>query len=386
MTSYVAEPASPVANAQTDRLRALRAKYYVDEEILARERERLFFRTWQYACHVSEVEKPGAYAATDILGQNVFVVRGDGGDIKAFHNVCPHRGHKLVEGAGNRKIIVCPYRQWSYSLDGKLRHQRRTASGLTPETAQIRLRPVRVDRLLDFVLVNLDPNAESIAEYWPGLEALVRNAIPDLSAYALSASASALHPVTLQANWKIHVDNVLECYHCRIGHKSFTDMLDVANQRQTLHKNYSYSFIPSSGRADNMAYPLNPEYDVIDLHFWHLFPNLGLGVFAGPGNLSLSQWNPLGVNRAYRRVVQLDVAEPTDPGMLKRREQRTAWGRDILQPEDMAYIESVHEGMSQRCFENGWYMIDPGNEEISEIMLRHFHQTYRAFLGDADSD
>ena len=385
MSSHATEQITGLANSRTDqKLRALPARYYTDQKILAREKDQIFFKAWQYACHVSVLEEPGAYVATDILGQNVFVVRDNEGVIKAFFNVCPHRGHKLVEGMGNKKVIVCPYHQWSYSLDGKLRHHRKTPNSETPDSAQICLNSVRVDRLLDFIFVNLDANAEPIAEFWPGLEAHIRNACPDLKSYTLSDSASALHPVDLQANWKIHVDNFLECYHCRLGHESFSDMLDVANQHQTLHKNYSYSFIPSSGKTDNMAYPLNPEHDVMDLHFWHLFPNLGLGQFAGPGNLSLSQWNPLGVNRAYRKIVQLDVAEPTDSGMLERREQRTVWGRDVLQPEDMAFIESVQQGMSQRCFDHGWYMIDPDNEEISEVMLRHFHQTYLAHLGESD--
>ena len=124
----------------------------------------------------------------------------------------------------------------------------------------------------------------------------------------------------------------------------------------------------------------------MDLRFWYLFPNIGLAQFAGPGNLSLSQWVPIGPNRACRKIAQLDVAEPTDSGMLARREKRTIWARDVLQPEDMAFIESVHQGMSQRCFcfERGWYMIDPENEEVSEVMVRHFHETYLAHMGESD--
>ena len=240
-----------------------------------------------------------------------------------------------------------------------------------------------MDRLQDFIFVNLDSNAPSIAEYWPGLEQHLIATVPNLKSFSLSEKVSALHPVDLQANWKIHVDNFLECYHCRIGHESFSDMLDVAKQQQTVHQNYSYVFIPSSGKANNKAYPLDPEHDDMDLHFWHLFPNMGLAQFAGPGNLSISQWLPIGANRAHRKIAQLDLAEPTDPGMLERRELRTVWARDVLQPEDMAFIESVHQGMAQRSFEHGWYMIDPDNEEISEIMLRHFHQTYLEHLGEA---
>ena len=365
-----------------EQLQALPARFYTDESIHLEEKERLFFKTWQYACHMSELQSPGSYVATEILGQNVFVIRDDEGELRAFYNVCPHRGHKLVEGRGQRKVIVCPYHQWSYDLEGALRSNRKTSTSESPESARICLHTVRVDRLLDFVFINLDPDAEPIADFWPGLEQHVSATIPGVSAYTLSDNVSALHPVDLRANWKLHVDNFLECYHCRIGHESFSDMLDVASQKQTLYKNYSYVFIPSSGKVENKAYPLDPEHDDMDLHFWHLFPNMGLAQFAGPGNLSISQWLPVGPNRAIRRIDQLDVAEPTDPGMLERREQRTVWARDVLQPEDMAFIESVHQGMSQRCFEYGWYMIDPANEEISEVMLRHFHQTYLAHMGE----
>ena len=385
MSSNVREVTGQSPDASIDSLRTLAARYYTDEAILDREKERLFFRSWQYACHVSELEAPGSYVTTEILGQNVFVVRDKQGELKAFYNVCPHRGHKLVEGTGKRKVLVCPYHQWSYSLDGNLLSNRQTATSETPDKRQICLNAVRVDRLLDFIFVNLDPDAVPVAEFWPGLEAHILAASPGVKNYTLSDSVSALHPVDLQANWKIHVDNFLECFHCRNGHESFCDMLDVPNQRQTLHKNYSYVFIPSSGKADNKAYPLDPEHDDMDLHFWHLFPNMGLAQFAGPGNLSLSKWLPIGPNRARREIAQLDVAEPTDPEMLQRREQRTVWARDVLQPEDIGFIESVHQGMSQRCFEHGWYMIDPENEEISEIMLRHFHQTYLAHMGESNS-
>ncbi len=386
MTLQAAEKGVSANDFRIEQLKALPARYYIDDDVLAREKELLFFRSWQYACHASELDSPGAYVTTDILGQNVFVVRDTDGEINAFYNVCPHRGHKLLEGKGSKRVIVCPYHQWSYTLDGKLRSNRTTSTSQSPEASRICLHPLRVDRLLDFIFVNLDAAAEPIAQYWPGLEQQLLAAIPEVTNYRLSEQVSALHPVDLQANWKIHIDNFLECYHCRNGHDSFCDMLDVPNQKQTLHKNYSYVFIPSSGKADNKAYPLNPEFDDMDLHFWHLFPNIGLAQFAGPGNLSISQWLPLGPDRAQRKIAQLDVAEPTDPGMPQRREQRTVWARDVLQPEDIGFIESAHEGMSQRCFEHGWYMIDPENEEISEVMLRHFHQTYLAQLGEAEID
>ena len=67
-----------------DQLRALASRYYTDESVLAREKENIFFRSWQYACHASELDAPGAYVATDILGQNIFVVRDSNDQINAF--------------------------------------------------------------------------------------------------------------------------------------------------------------------------------------------------------------------------------------------------------------------------------------------------------------
>ena len=385
MTSPSAKQANRLTG-HADQLRALPARYYVDESILAREKEQIFFKSWQYAAHISELAEQGSFVATEILGQNIFVIRDRQGDLRAFYNVCPHRGHQLLEGAGRKNVIVCPYHQWSYDLNGELLGNRSTPGSVQAPANEICLSEVRVDRLLDFVFINLDAQALPIAEYWPGLEEQILAASPGVKSYTLSNSVSALHPVDLRANWKIHVDNFLECYHCRNGHESFCDMLDVPNQRQSLQQNYSYVFIPSANRPDNKAYPLDPQFDDMDLHFWHLFPNIGLAQFAGPGNLSISQWLPVGPERARRRIAQLDVAEVTDPGMLERRRLRTIWARDVLQPEDIGFIESVQLGMSQRCFEQGWYMVDPQNEEISEVMVRHFHQTYLAHLDGASED
>ena len=380
MSSCTTEQASLANRLPPERLKALPARYYTDHAILAKEKERLFFKAWQYACHMGELDSPGAYVTVEILGQNLLVLRGEDDEIRAFYNVCPHRGHKLVEGSGTKRMVVCPYHQWSFSLDGKLRRQRKESTTLSPDEALLCLHPVRVDHLLDFVFINLDPEAASIADFWPGAEEHLRATCPDIGSYTLSQSASAIQPTDVAANWKVQIDNFLECQHCRYGHKTFSDMLDVCHQKQELHENHSYVFIPGAGKVDSLAYPLNPDYDVMDLHFWFLFPNIGFGQFSGPGNLSLFQWTPVGPDRTIRISVSLDVSEPTDPGMIDRRDRRAAWCRDVLQPEDISFMESVQQGMSQRCFKHGWYLVDWDNEELSEVMVRHFHDLYLSHM------
>ncbi|MEM8796133.1 MAG: aromatic ring-hydroxylating dioxygenase subunit alpha [Pseudomonadota bacterium] len=374
-------PTSSTSSAEN--LRALGADYYVSDEVFAEEKEKLFFKSWQYVCHISQLQEPGSYVTANILGQNVFVVRDQGGEISGYCNICPHRGHKLLEGAGRKSVIVCPYHHWSFSLDGSLRGMRSMASSHAPEREDVCLFTVRVDRLLDFIFVNLDRDALPIADFWPGVEDHIRETCPDAGDYVMTGTAAAIHQVDVNANWKVQIDNYLECQHCRHGHVTFTDLLDINNQYYLLNKNSAYNFIPGSGKEDNLAYPIDLKHDRKDLHFWFLFPNVGISQFAGPPNLTLFQWNPISPDRAFRQSINLEVAEPTDPGMRERQEKRTIWGRDVLQPEDISFLLSVQEGMKQRCFDNGWYIVDWDNIEFSEAMMRHFHDTYLEHMGHA---
>ena len=88
----------------------LAATYYTDPSWYDHDKEFIFYRTWQCVCHVSEVAQPGAYATLRIADENVFVLCGDDGALRAFYNVCRHRGHPLVEGFGRvGHRLVCPY-------------------------------------------------------------------------------------------------------------------------------------------------------------------------------------------------------------------------------------------------------------------------------------
>jgi phenylpropionate dioxygenase-like ring-hydroxylating dioxygenase large terminal subunit len=102
-------------------IRALDASYYTDPAAFERDKRQILFRTWQYAGHVSQVEKPGDFFAFSICDQNLFTLRGADGVVRSFFNVCMHRAHRLVQDSGNKRVLVCPYHAWTYELDGRLR-------------------------------------------------------------------------------------------------------------------------------------------------------------------------------------------------------------------------------------------------------------------------
>ena len=140
----------------------LPARFYTDDSVYELEKEAVFYNSWWYAGHVSQVQKTGDYLTTEIHEQSVFVVRDREGELRAFYNVCQHRGHELVSGCGHANLIVCPYHAWSYDLDGQLKGARNTDKMDGFKKCDFALKPVKVEVFCGLVMINLDPQAKSL--------------------------------------------------------------------------------------------------------------------------------------------------------------------------------------------------------------------------------
>ena len=129
----------------------LPGNYYFDPDIYAREMDSIFYRNWQYICHVSLLKESGQYFVRDIGDQSVVVIRDKGGEIRAYHNVCQHRAHRLLEGSGKTgNLITCPYHSWCYKLSGELQSARGSEGVKEFPKNDIRLQSVRVDIFCGF--------------------------------------------------------------------------------------------------------------------------------------------------------------------------------------------------------------------------------------------
>ncbi len=373
-------PASLNGNGRT---RVLAGNYYTSSEILEREREQLFFKHWQYACHSAELPQVGSFKTFAIFDQNIILVRIRDDEIQAFYNVCPHRGHRLVEGAGHKRAFVCPYHAWSFSLDGKLLGARGATNSEVINTADICLFPVRTEQLLDFVFVNLDAEAKPLHEYAPGLADQILTSVPDIMSYrpAQDSSEEFGHSYHCRANWKVMIDNYLECYHCETAHKTFNDMMDIPASKFTLHTNYTFQVAPTAMKEKNNAFPLNLEHDVTVGHFWFLFPSTVLGQFPGVPGFYISRFDPLTPHETNRITTNLVPKEMPDPDAVRRDRLRAEWTADIVSVEDKALCENVQLGMRQRGFQAGWYVTEPNAHNISEHAMRYFHDLYLDAMG-----
>ena len=357
-------------------LRCLPARFYTDPGILEIEKEALFFRTWQYACHAGAIPEPGDFATVSIFDQDLFLVRGSDGDVRAFYNVCPHRGHRLVEGQGRARRIVCPYHAWTYNLDGSLFRVRGPQGACGSEASVVRLSEVRVDRILDFLFVNLDPDAPPLGEQVPGIGRAMLRAVPDLQNFLLRNDAEYFGGV-YDCNWKVALDNALECYHCEVAHKSFSDIMNMPGIAYEFRGGYSYQHIPTAGKAQNLAYALDLDSDMLDGHFWYVFPNTYFSIFPGTPNFSVSRFEPQGPERMRRRF---DTFTPPDVD-LDREAARSRWGFEVVNEEDRALCENVQRGMRQRGYDRGWYLVDPEHANLTEEGVRFFHRKYLESIG-----
>jgi phenylpropionate dioxygenase-like ring-hydroxylating dioxygenase large terminal subunit len=200
------------------------------------ELDRLWSRVWQVACREEQLAEPGAFVEYEIGEQSVLVVRGDDGEIRAFHNACLHRGTRLATGAGcfADGVVQCRYHAWRYALDGRLTEVV-DAHEFTALPEGLCLRAVRVDTWGGFVFVNLDPDAPPLLDFLDPLPSL-------LAPYHLEDMRLRAHLSTvLPANWKSVVDAFNESYHVQGTHPqilAWTDDVSIAYEQLGDHARY----------------------------------------------------------------------------------------------------------------------------------------------------
>lgn len=349
------------------------ARFYFDPEIYERERDAIFMRSWQYAGHVSQVAKPGEFMTLRICDQSIFVVRAKSGAINAFYNVCQHRGHELLDGAGKTNIITCPYHAWAYDFDGELRSARNSERMKGFKKCDFALKPVRVETFCGLVFVNLDPDAKPLAELAPGLEDEIRHYAPHLDEMQFAQRDD----YAVEANWKVMIDNFLECYHCHTAHKDFVTLVDMPSYRSKVCGVYSSHCSGKARSTENAAYKF--EKGDVDFGYagWYLWPNTTIWVYPGEPNLSVLQMLPVGPDRC------IEHQDWFLPGKKPSKQLKDAmvYQKDVLQPEDIGLCESVQRGLKSRGYNQGRFVVDEDGSELSEHAVHHFQRMVVDSLG-----
>jgi len=372
-------PDEHVVDADAEIAWTLPGRLYHDPAVFEAEKQTIFGAAWQYGCAAADVANPGDYVTLDLPADALFVVRGRDGELRGFHNVCQHRAHRLLEGKGNVKAVVtCPYHAWAYGLDGDLRAARNSENVKGFDKTAFGLKPVQVEAHLGMVFVNPDLAA-------PTLESQAGDMFADIAAQLPWLGELAPYRETRQDvgftfeddmafNWKVLIDNCLECYHCAPAHPAFCDLIDMDSYRTTTHGLWS-SAKSRLNKLDNVAYPVEADAEQKRGDFWYLWPNMTFGTFPGQANFLAFAVEPTGPETTTTRSDYfMRPGEQVHPS-------RSDYGRDVLWPEDKAICEAVHRGLKSRGYGQGRFIVDEGRSEISEHGVHHFQRLYTQAMG-----
>ena len=324
--------------------------WYSDHEVWELEQERIFARSWQYAGHAGRVAEPGDYFTASAGRIPVVVTHAEDGELRAFVNICRHRGSTVAEGAGNRKALQCPYHAWTYALDGRLRAAPRADFDLD----EVSLARVRLERWGPFLFVNADADAEPLAETLADVPSQVDELGLDLDALRFHHRSEW----SVAANWKVVSENFLECYHCAVAHPSFTAVVDVSPDAYRLEVGRLHSTQIGPARDGGMR---------SQFHF--VWPNTGVNVFPGRPNLSIGPIVPVSPARTDRFLDYFfgdGVEESWIADLLELDDQV---GR-----EDTALVERVQTGVSSGALPHGRLLGE------AELLVAHFQGLVREAL------
>ncbi len=231
---------------------------YTDPARARREFTHMWSKVWQVACLDTDVLRPGDYYEYAIGDWSIVIVRQPDGSLKAFHNVCAHRGRRIKTGCGNASQLQCPYHLWTWDLQGSLVAVPERSTYAEFADADVALQEVRVDQWQHWVFVTLDPDAEPLLDYLGALPAL-------LAPYRLDRMYKWHSTSTrCRCNWKAMVDAFAEAYHGRALHPETVGFVDYADYEVQLLGNHSFMKTPL-GVADAESAALVPDYeDMLD--------------------------------------------------------------------------------------------------------------------------
>ena len=351
---------------------------YHDPEYHAVEMARVMRPAWQIVCHESDIAAAGDWRTLDWIGESAIVIRGADGVVRAFHNVCRHRGSRIVDGTGGcARKLVCPYHAWVYEADGRLTGipERADYPGLDP--AANGLLPVEMEQWRGFLFVRLESGGPSVAAMMAPYEA-------EVAPYRLEdvRAVSPLVQRPRKVNWKNVGDNYSDALHIPVGHPGLTRLLGrsyaVESTRHVDRMSGVLSDRPSaniSERAYQHLLPRAAHLPQDKQRLWlylKLWPNTALELY--PDQVAFMQWLP--VSPTLTMLRDISYALPGEARAMRGARYLNGRINRLVNAEDHVLIARVQAGM-----ESGAYR--PGPLSTNEPALRAFAARIRDLIPEA---
>jgi glycine betaine catabolism A len=206
----------------------LPGRYYTDPEIFAAEQERIFEERWIAAARAADLASPGSFRTVSVGRESIILVRGRDGALRAFLNVCRHRGARLCTDTSGqvKRALQCPYHAWTYGLDGSLAAAPNLTKMPDIDRTAYGLAPVSLREWLGYAWVCLADAPPSFEDSVIGAVAERLGGPAEIDAWDIGSLAVGRRVTyDVAANWKLIVENFMECYHCATIHPELTEVL-----------------------------------------------------------------------------------------------------------------------------------------------------------------
>lgn len=340
---------------------------YRSEAFYTIEQDRVFTRGWVCVGYTDQVRQPGDTFICTVAGQPLLLTRDRDGRLRAFYNVCRHRGSQLLTCDGHQGVIRCPYHHWGYGLDGQLlgtpyfkgmdiptdqQEAFRLAEVKNFDKRDYGLLPVRADSWGCFAFVNLDGQARPLRDWLGDLPGR-------LSRHPLDALRLVRRrPFRIQANWKLIAENFMEYYHLPWVHPELCNVSGFKDhyryQGPGMYTGMTTSPLtrdPSTVSFDLPVMPGLNETEAVSAYWILICPNLAL--FLLPNHLFTLLFHPDGVGRTIESADLLVHPTALDAPDAEREIDKVLSFWAMVNDQDVRAVELVHNGLQARAYPGG---------------------------------
>ena len=331
---------------------------YNSPEIFNIEMQKIYGTNWCFAGLSEELGKVGDRLVIDIGNESILVLRNRENQLRAFYNVCQHRGSQLCDasGSGFGAAITCPYHSWSYSVEGALvatpLHEKDSI-----DRATLGLKPVKVDEWQGAIFVSLDPNAQPLTTWLDDHYSRPR----ELEKFDLATLKNARTTIDeVEANWKVLAENYSECLHCAVVHPELVDLVPVYKTGKTIQEDRPDWGVSLSPGATSLSFkkdenlPLLPAMDDLDdysVFGAYVYPNMLIDL--SPTVAVLTRYVP---RSATHTTIYTYYLFPK--GVVNNPEfdlEPTISFSDMVNQQDISVCVRVQRGVASRSFTNAFH-------------------------------
>jgi phenylpropionate dioxygenase-like ring-hydroxylating dioxygenase large terminal subunit len=361
-------------------------RVYSDPEVYKLEVERIFERSWLFACHESEVAETGDYISTSLGGSPILVTRDGEGRLRAFFNVCRHRGCKVVsDSEGHASAFRCPYHFWVYSLEGELvgisGEEAYEGTGFRKEDYP--LVEIDCDAALGMVFVHLRPEPEPLRE-WLGPEMIEALETP-LAEPRLRVIGKKTYELPI--NWKVFAENVRDGYHVPFVHPFFRESSPPGNYHlfRNGHALQRLGMDPKGIEPELWErirrFPL-PGVEEGEGYIANIYPDANVTLRSNV--VSIDTQRSLGIDRVVLENRTLGLADDSEEQTEVRKLSQKTWFQNPVELEDMPIFVAQQEGIVSPHVPVS--VIARGSDAMEgtrgdDNRLRHFWTAWRDLMG-----